>query len=67
MLSGKKNLNHKKLWCEYIYLTINFRNIICIVFCNSDVEDEAVSEVNMIYASQVIQYCTDVHAWIARF
>ena len=30
--------------------------IINVVFHNSDVEDEAVSEVNMIYASQVTQH-----------
>ena len=29
-------------------------NVTCLVFCYSDVEDEPVSELNLIYGSQVM-------------
>lgn len=51
MLSGRKNLSPKKSWCEFTGLSIKLFYL--HLFCYSDVEDDAVSEANMIYASQV--------------
>ena len=53
MAGGVSVAGNRNVSVLHLKSNLTIRNV---VFHNSDVEDEAVSEVNMIYASQVTQH-----------